>query len=81
MTQDLERQHKIIQAYHDLPAYGHPGISQTRHLVSKILTITDHNCTKMICYARTGRSSQLEVFWSGVGSGTSALATCDADMW
>ena len=27
--------HKIIQAYHDVPAYGHPGISQTKDLVAK----------------------------------------------
>ena len=33
------------------------------------------------CYARTGRSSRREASWSGVVSGTSALATCDADMW
>ena len=33
------------------------------------------------CYARTGRSSQREISWSGIGSGTSALATCDAGMW
>ena len=35
ITQDLDKRHKIIQAYHDLPAYGHPGISRTRHLISK----------------------------------------------
>ena len=33
------------------------------------------------CYALTGRSSRLEVSLSGVGSGLSALATCDADVW
>ena len=33
------------------------------------------------CYARTGHSSRREVSWSGVGTGLSALATCDADMW
>ena len=33
------------------------------------------------CYALTGHSSQREASWSGVGSGLSALATCDADMW
>ena len=33
------------------------------------------------CYALTGRSSRREVSLSGVGSGLSALATCDADMW
>ena len=26
---------KIIQAYHDVPAYGHPGINRTRDLVAK----------------------------------------------
>ena len=35
VTQDLDKQRKIIQAYHDLPAYGHLGISRTRHLISK----------------------------------------------
>ena len=25
---------KIIQAYHDVPAYGHPGINRTRELVA-----------------------------------------------
>ena len=25
---------KIIQAYHDIPAYGHAGINQTRDLVA-----------------------------------------------
>ena len=33
------------------------------------------------CYAWTGRSSRREVSLSGVGSGLSALATCNADMW
>ena len=33
------------------------------------------------CYAQTGHSPQREVSLSGVGSGLSALATCDADMW
>ena len=33
------------------------------------------------CYAWTGRSSRREVSLSGVGSGLSALVTCDADMW
>ena len=31
---ELDR-HKIIQAYHDVPAYGHPGISRTKELVAK----------------------------------------------
>ena len=26
---------KIIQAYHDVPAYGHPGINRTKDLVAK----------------------------------------------
>ena len=26
---------KIIQAYHDIPAYGHPGINRTKDLVAK----------------------------------------------
>ena len=34
-----------------------------------------------LCYARTGRSSRREVSLSGIGSGFSALATCDANMW
>ena len=40
-----------------------------------------HYLTPSGCYARTGHSSRLEVSWSGVDSGLSALATCDADMW
>ena len=35
VTQDLDKWRKIIQAYHDLPTYGHLGISRTRHLISK----------------------------------------------
>ena len=27
--------HKIIQAYHDVPAYGHPGINRAKDLVAK----------------------------------------------
>ena len=34
-----------------------------------------------ICYALTGHSPRPEVSWSGIISGSSALATCDADMW
>ena len=34
-----------------------------------------------LCYARTGHSSRREVSLSGVGSGSSARATCDANMW
>ena len=33
------------------------------------------------CYTQTGRSSRREVSLSGVGSGSSALATCDTSMW
>ena len=33
------------------------------------------------CYARTGCLSRREVSLSGISSGLSALATCDADMW
>ena len=32
---DKEERHKIIQAYHDLPAYSHPGINRMKDLVSK----------------------------------------------
>ena len=35
ITGNNEERHKIIQAYHDLPAYGHPGINQTKDLVSR----------------------------------------------
>ena len=35
VTQGQEEKRKIFQAYHDLPAYGHPGISQTLGLVSR----------------------------------------------
>ena len=42
---------------------------------------TRHVGTGAFCYARTGRSSRREVSLSGVGSGFSALATCDASMW
>ena len=35
VTQGMEEIWKILQAYHDLPAYGHPGISQTLGLVSR----------------------------------------------
>ena len=27
--------HKIIQAYHNVPAYGHPGINRTKELIAK----------------------------------------------
>ena len=35
ITGGKEERHKIIQAYHDLPAYGHLGINRTKDLVSK----------------------------------------------
>ena len=35
ITGNDEERCKIIQAYHDLPAYGHPGINQTKDLVSR----------------------------------------------
>ena len=34
MGEGLEKR-KIIQAYHDVPAYGHPGINRTKDLVAK----------------------------------------------
>ena len=37
--------------------------------------------TWLTCYAQTGHSSRREVSGSGVSSGLSALATCDAGMW
>ena len=35
VTGGESERHKIIQAYHDMPAYGHPGISRTKELVAK----------------------------------------------
>ena len=35
ITQDKEKRRAIIQAYHDLPAYGHPGIARTNNLVAR----------------------------------------------
>ena len=35
VTQGMEDKRKIVQAYHDLPAYGHPGINRTFYLVSR----------------------------------------------
>ena len=35
VTSDGPEKRKIIQAYHDEPAYGHPGISRTKDLVAK----------------------------------------------
>ena len=39
---------KIIRAYHDVPAYGHPGISRTKELVAK-------------CYVRVEHAARLEL--------------------
>ena len=54
-------------------------------IVLKVLVVSiDHGWVWQAeekCYALTGRSSLLETSLSGVGSGLSALATCDADMW
>ena len=33
--QGTDNKRKIIQAYHNLPAYGHPGINRTFYLVSR----------------------------------------------
>ena len=38
-------------------------------------------CNRVLCYTLTGCSSRREVSLSGVGSGLSALATCNAGMW
>ena len=35
ITGGRQDKHKIIQAYHNLLAYGHPGINQTKDLVAK----------------------------------------------
>ena len=35
ITGERQDKHKIIQAYHDIPAYGYPGINQTRDLGAK----------------------------------------------
>ena len=35
VRQGTDNKRKIIQAYHDLPTYGHPGINQTFYLVSR----------------------------------------------
>ena len=35
ITGEGTEKRKIIQAYHDVPAYGHPGINQTKDLVAK----------------------------------------------
>ena len=47
------------------------------------LTRAQQICTleEAMCYALTRRSSRWEVSLSGIGSGLSALATCDADVW
>ena len=48
-----------------------------KHIQAKSVIFHSLQC----CYALTGHSSQCEVSWSGVSSGLSAPATCDADMW
>ena len=35
ITGEGQDKHKIIQTYHDVPAYGHPSINQTKDLVAK----------------------------------------------
>jgi hypothetical protein len=35
ITAKAEQKRNIIKAYHDLPAYGHPGISRTTNLVQR----------------------------------------------
>ena len=35
ITGEKQDKRKIIQAYHDIPAYGHPSINQTKDLVAK----------------------------------------------
>ena len=35
ITGGKQDKRKIIQAYHDMPAYGHPGINRTKDLVAK----------------------------------------------
>ena len=35
ITGEGQDRRKIIQAYHDVPAYGHPGINRTKDLVAK----------------------------------------------
>ena len=35
ITSEEQDKRKIIQAYHDVPAYGHPGINRTRDLGAK----------------------------------------------
>ena len=35
ITGEKQDKHKIIQAYHDVPAYGHPGINRTKDLVAR----------------------------------------------
>ena len=59
--------------------YCHSPSALTEYLKQKLR----HQRAKRLgrCYALTGHSSRREVSLSGVGSGLSALATCDADMW
>jgi hypothetical protein len=35
VTGDVERRRQLVHDHHDLPAYGHPGISRTTELVSR----------------------------------------------
>jgi hypothetical protein len=35
VTGDMEQQRQLVHDHHDLPAYGHPGISRTTELVSR----------------------------------------------
>ena len=35
VTSGEQDKRKIIQAYHDIPAYGHPSINRTRDLVAR----------------------------------------------
>ena len=62
------------------------GGTQAKQCPSCIACAYDPTCVLRArpcvpCYALTGRSSRREVSLSGVGSGLSALATCDTDMW
>ena len=64
---------------------GYSPRAEILNVTSSIPTIAlwlrDWKRAREDCYALTGRSSRHEVSLSGVGSGISALATCDADMW
>ena len=58
------------------PIDVHQGILTPHHL-----TLPGGGGRSQWCYALTGRSSRHEMSLSGVISGLSALATCDADVW